>query len=302
MSTQHRALSSVADLMGGLMMVFLFIAIAYMIEVKSKQASLAEQARLAVEALDSAEQARKQAEESEKHAKTSQQIAERARKQAEESEKRAIQSQQDAEQAREKAQRDKSVMSKIAAEYVDSKAALEQAMHLEFDKDLRRWRAEIDNGSIRFLEPDILFDTNSAEIKPQFKSVLDDFFPRYLQILTSQAFCNEIEEVRIEGHTSTEWRDAVNDEDRYLKNAELSQKRAFSVLNHCFSMSASQSRHPWLISTLRANGLSFANPVYNENDDIDPARSRRVEFRVITRTTEKIRRILQTGNALLTEP
>lgn len=291
MSTQQRALGSVADLMAGLMMVFLFIAIAYMIEVKSKQASLAEQARQAVEARDSAEHARKKAEESERHAKASQQAAEQSRKEAEESRR-------EAEEGKKRSDATRAVMSEIASEYVNSKAALEKAMHAEFDRDLKRWHAEIANGSIRFLEPDVLFDTNSAEIKVPFKEVLNDFFPRYLQILTSEQFRDEIEEVRIEGHTSTEWRDAEDDEDRYLKNAELSQRRAFSVLDHCFSLTASRECHPWLITTLRANGLSFANPVRNEQDAIDPARSRRVEFRVITRTTEKIRRILETDEAL----
>jgi outer membrane protein OmpA-like peptidoglycan-associated protein len=118
---------------------------------------------------------------------------------------------------------------------------------------------------------------------------------RAKQILKSKGV-EQIEEVRIEGHTSTEWRDAVDDEDRYLKNAELSQRRAFSVLDHCYSMPASRKQHPWLIKSLRANGLSFASPVKNKEGVIDPERSRRVEFRVITRTTEKIRRILETGN------
>lgn len=270
-------------------MVFLFIAIAYMIEVKSKQASLADEANKAMAALESAETAKHEAEASEKQAKASQELAEASRKEAE-------MSRAEAEEGRKRSDATKAVMSEIAAEYVNSKAALDKALHTEFDKDLKRWRAEIDNGSIRFLEPDILFDTNSAEIKLPFKKILDNFFPRYLAILTSGMFRDEIEEVRIEGHTSTEWRDAVDNADRYLKNAELSQRRAFSVLDHCYSLPASRKQHPWLIKSLRANGLSYASPVKNTRGTIDPERSRRVEFRVITRTTEKIRRILETGN------
>lgn len=298
MSSQQRVLGSVADLMAGLMMVFLFIAIAYMIEVKSKQASLADQAKQAMEARDSSDQARKNAEKSEIQAKASQKAAEASRKEAEVSRKEAEESRIEAEKGRKRSDATRAFMSEIAAEYVNSMAALEQALHTEFDKDLERWRAEIDNGSIRFLEPDILFDTNSAEIKIPFRKILDEFFPRYLEILTSDKFREEIEEVRIEGHTSTEWRDAEDDEDRYLKNAELSQRRAFSVLDHCYSMPASRKLHPWLIKSLRANGLSFASPVKTQEGTIDPERSRRVEFRVITRTTEKIRRILETGNEL----
>ena len=274
MSTQQRTLGSVADLMAGLMMVFLFIAIAYMIQVKSSQKALEDEARKAIEALESAEKARALANQSKE-------AAEQSRLQAEEGKRRS-------DEAR-------AVMSEIAGEYATSKAALDKALHEEFDPDLIRWRAEIDNGSIRFLEPDVLFDSNSSQIKPQFLNILDDFFPRYLEILTSEKFRNEIEEVRIEGHTSTEWRFAANDEDRYLKNAELSQRRAFSVLNHCFSLPASRSNNDWLIKILRANGLSFSTPVVEAEGNMNPERSRRVEFQVITRTTEKIRRIIETN-------
>ncbi len=289
MSTQQRALGSVADLMAGLMMVFLFIAIAYMIQVKSSQVALEEEARNAKVAKEEAEQAKEQAEASERAAL--------------ENEKRAIQSHEEAEASRAEAADGKrrsdeirATMSEIAAEYTASVAALDAALHKEFDRDLKRWHAEIDNGAIRFLEPDILFDTNSDVIKQAFQQILRDFFPRYLAILTSPEFRDEIEEVRIEGHTSIEWRDAADDQERYLKNAELSQRRALSVLQYCFAMDNSRPRHDWLIRTLRANGLSFANPILNDDGTINPERSRRVEFRVITRTTEKIRRILEAGN------
>ena len=278
MSTQQRALGSVADLMAGLMMVFLFIAIAYMIEIQSNQKALADGAK-------KAEEARIQAEASEKAALAS-------AKEALESRRAAEAASQEADERRKSSEKVSATMQAIAGEYSSSKQALENALHAEFEPDLKRWRAEISDGSIRFLEPDILFDTSSAEIKPAFKDILDDFFPRYLSILTSQKFRDEIEEVRIEGHTSTEWRDAVSEQDRYLSNAELSQRRALAVLDHCFRSRESEKHRAWLVSNLRANGLSFARPVPGADGAPDPARSRRVEFRVITRTTEKIRRIL----------
>ena len=289
MSTQQRALGSVADLMAGLMMVFLFIAIAYMIQVKSSQIALEEEAKNAKIAKEEAEHAREQAE-------ASAQLASEKEQRALQSQEEAEASRQDAAEGKRRSDEIRSTMQEIAAEYTASVAALDAALQKEFDKDLKRWHAEIENGAIRFLEPDILFDTNSDVIKPPFRLILDDFFPRYLAILASPAFHEEIEEVRIEGHTSTEWRDAANDEDRYLNNAALSQRRALSVLQYCFAMRSSRPRQEWLIKTLRANGLSFANPILNADGSINPERSRRVEFRAITRTTEKIRRILEAGN------
>src|SRR5690349_8591663 len=50
----------------------------------------------------------------------------------------------------------------------------------EFSSDLDRWRAEIskENLTIQFKEPDVLFAVGSTELKPKFKQILDDFFPR----------------------------------------------------------------------------------------------------------------------------
>ena len=46
---------------------------------------------------------------------------------------------------------------------------------------------------------------------------------------------------------------------------------------------------------MRANGLSFAKPIFTENGDEDVRRSQRVEFKVVTKTQERILRILEAG-------
>ncbi|MDE7217428.1 MAG: OmpA family protein, partial [Helicobacter sp.] len=117
-----------------------------------------------------------------------------------------------------------------------------------------------------------------------FKKVLDSFFPRYIAILSSPKYRDSIEEIRIEGHTSSEWKASHDLAERYLENASLSQARAFSVLQYCFNLPNVRERD-WLISVLRANGLSFAKPL--ETD----ALSRRVEFRTITKSRQKIQEI-----------
>jgi outer membrane protein OmpA-like peptidoglycan-associated protein len=66
------------------------------------------------------------------------------------------------------------------------------------------------------------------------------------------------------------------------------------VLDYVFNMSAKENvERDWLVAVLRANGLSFANPVLNADGSEDSERSRRVEFRVLTKTEDKIYRILQ---------
>lgn len=178
-------------------------------------------------------------------------------------------------------------MSAIAQEHYNLEVALYHDLTQEFSKDLKAWNAVIDEGNtIRFREPDILFAAGEGEIKQRFKEVLDSFFPRYVAILSSTKYRDNIEEIRIEGHTSSEWKASTDIKDRYLENASLSQARAFSVLRYCFSLPKIAKNREWLISVLRANGLSFAKPL--ENEEL----SRRVEFRTITKSKQRIEDIL----------
>ena len=51
-----------------------------------------------------------------------------------------------------------------------------------------------------------------------FAAILDDFIPRYVEILTSGRFKESIKEIRVEGHTSTFWTTATTKLDAYFKN------------------------------------------------------------------------------------
>lgn len=153
----------------------------------------------------------------------------------------------------------------------------------EFEQDLPRWNAIIrrDDLAVRFREPDVLFDVGSAELKPRFRTILRDFFPRYIRILTQEQYVDEIEEVRIEGHTSSEWRAGTDSLEAYINNMELSQDRTRSVLSYVLNMDRAEARYNWLVRRLTANGLSSSNLIYAAGtNEEDPERSRRVEFRI----------------------
>ena len=178
-------------------------------------------------------------------------------------------------------------MSSIAKDYSDLRQELYEALLKEFGKDLKVWDASIDeDNTIRFNEPEVLFDIGAKQVKKRFKDILDDFFPRYVRILALEKFQNSIEEIRIEGHTSQVWFAANTLEERYLGNAELSQARALEVLKYCFNLKSINSYKEWLVKVFRANGLSFAKPL--EDDD----KSRRVEFRVIPKANKDLLKIL----------
>lgn len=95
----------------------------------------------------------------------------------------------------------------IAVTFQQNEVALVEALREEFENDLRRWNAELDPETlvIRFKAPEVLFAPARADIRPEFQAILADFFPRYLAVL--EQFRDSIEEVRIEGHTSSDSRD-----------------------------------------------------------------------------------------------
>lgn len=189
--------------------------------------------------------------------------------------------------------KDKDALVEIAETYKDSIILLNEALHDEFDDDLAEWGAEIlDNNTIVFKEPDVLFEKNKYSVREKFKKILDEFFPRYVEILSSDIFINDIIELRVEGHTSTVGPPGYSEQESYLYNANLSQQRAFSVLEYVFTLAESRAHQKWLIQVLRANGLAFAKLIYDEGVE-NRARSRRVEFQVVTNTEERIEKILK---------
>lgn len=93
----------------------------------------------------------------------------------------------------------------IAITYEKNQTAIHKALHEEFKLDLKKWNASI-NGetlSFEFNSPEVLFKTGSSEINRHFQQILSDFIPRFLKTL--EQFNPSIQEVRIEGHTSSEW-------------------------------------------------------------------------------------------------
>ncbi|MCX7983496.1 MAG: OmpA family protein [Bacteroidetes bacterium] len=165
----------------------------------------------------------------------------------------------------------------------------------EFRADLPRWKAVIDRQtlSVRWESPEVLFTQGGTELRPQFKEILEDFFPRYVAILTSPKYNDDIEEVRIEGHTSSEWRYDVSLDSAYLLNMELSQNRTRSVLEFVLSLPDArvQTQKDWLKKHVTANGLSSSKLIFTNGRE-DKEASRRVEFRVRTNAEKRIVRIL----------
>jgi outer membrane protein OmpA-like peptidoglycan-associated protein len=183
----------------------------------------------------------------------------------------------------------------VAVAYSEIKDALFEDLQAEFKNDLPRWKAQIikEDLSIRFTEPEVLFAPGSSELKPEFRAILSDFFPRYVRILTSPKYKGSINEVRIEGHTSSDWTSVTTPEDAYFRNMELSQARTRSALAYSLGLEEVNDQRDWLRRYLTANGLSSSHPVTDANGAEDAARSRRVEFKVRTDAETRIEKILE---------
>ncbi|MGL5621269.1 OmpA family protein, partial [Cetobacterium sp.] len=145
--------------------------------------------------------------------------------------------------------KEKQSMTDLAEDYKKVKISIYQELFKEFQTDLNQWNAYIDQEtlSIKFREPDIFFEQGSADLNYKFKEILDDFFPRYIEILNSDKFSNEIEEVRIEGHTSTEWTRNSTPMESYFKNMELSQNRTRSTLHYVMTLDSMSSHENFMI-------------------------------------------------------
>ncbi len=182
----------------------------------------------------------------------------------------------------------------VAQAYTANQNALYQALHAEFpDDELLRWDATIDPETLTFtvLSPDIMFGEGDAGLSPRYKALLDDFFPRYMAVLTQ--FLNSITEVRIEGHTSSGWNRSTSDADAYFKNMKLSQDRTRTVLAYVYRLPAVRDQRDWTRSNITAVGFSSSKPVLKDGlQEEDEVRSRRVAFRVITNADKKIGEIL----------
>lgn len=181
----------------------------------------------------------------------------------------------------------------VLTEYVETKNKLYEKLISEFEQDTVEWQMAIGRDlSMKFNNPTVLFNKGSANLTPQFQSILDEFLPRYFDILLNDDLRDRIQEIRIEGHTD-DLSFRSKHADPYIANVMLSQERALSVLIYLREMPAfrqyTEDQKRMLEFWFTANGLSYGKSLdcngeytHKTMKEIDPTLSRRVEFRIVT--------------------
>ncbi len=192
---------------------------------------------------------------------------------------------------------------KKANSYYAMRTDLYEKLMETFGDDLEQWNATIDEDTlaITFRNPDVLFEMNDTALKQEYKDILDVFFPKLINLLYASTFTvdgiekpikDEIEEVRIEGHTATSR--YLTDKQNYERGMETSQERTRNTLDYCINL---ENRIPknqldWVKKHIAAIGYSNSRHItYVDSEKENQDASRRVEFRIMTNATNVLTEI-----------
>lgn len=133
------------------------------------------------------------------------------------------------------------------------------------------------------LDNSVLFDSGEWRLKEKGKETLRKVLPTFFAtFLDDKEIISYLEQLIVEGHTDDTG--PGNSQVNYLYNLDLSQKRAFEVVNFIYadnilSNSLNEERLKNLKIYLSSNGKSNADLIFRENKTIDRAKSRRVTIK-----------------------
>ena len=127
-----------------------------------------------------------------------------------------------------------------------------------------------------------LFELNSWVLSPKGKAFLDKLIPTYLDtILSKDELVETLDSILIQGHTDSQSFKGVSTKDeQFIKNMELSLKRANSVAEYIFHTNYDKKYSEKLRDLVVVEGKSFSEPVLKPDGTEDYNKSRRVELKL----------------------
>jgi len=190
----------------------------------------------------------------------------------------------------------------VATDLKDTKGKIYQALDKSFSKDLKKWDAELlPNLTIRFKNPETLFASGKYGLQPKFQLILEEFIPKYFEILNSSEFRSSIKEIAIEGHTDPSFSGSDDSDCDRMKvrkelkiiceNIGLSQDRAQSVYIKTLEVMQDSPALDDFVKKVHPHDVGSSEPIYNDKGDVDFEKSRRVEFKVFTNAEERLEEI-----------
>jgi len=127
------------------------------------------------------------------------------------------------------------------------------------------------NGSLR-LSSNILFDKGSSQLKERAKGNLREAFEEYIgALVTNPTIKPHLDKIVIEGHTDSDG--------GYLYNLDLSQRRAFAVMNYLLTLEFAQKNN--IKPLIVASGRAYLDAVEVDGiEDKDASRRIEIKFRL----------------------
>lgn len=126
-----------------------------------------------------------------------------------------------------------------------------------------------------------LFELSDWKLSPKGKKLLDKLAPIYINsIFADKELSNEIQYIIIQGHTDSQTFAGVKSKDeQFLKNMDLSLKRANAVAEYIFKTNYDKKYADQFRKLVVVEGKSYNEPVIiNGKEDFD--KSRRVELKL----------------------
>jgi len=137
------------------------------------------------------------------------------------------------------------------------------------------------SGALR-LSSNIFFEQNGFVLKDDAKKAINTSVKKYLDaLMNDEEIKKHIEYIMIEGHTNTDG--------TYLHNLELSQKRAYAVMEHI--LQSDINKNGKLEKYLISGGRSYADLILDKNGKEDKEASRRIEIKFNLKNEDAIREI-----------
>lgn len=184
--------------------------------------------------------------------------------------------------------------------YENTKQQIYEALNNKFAIEQKNQKLTISQDLVvRFLDTEPLFEKDKAILSQRYKDVLDEFIPKYIEIMLDKKFINHIQEVRIGGHTAK--RSAAHRE--YIDLVNLSQNRARAILQYLVSSESfrklSDDERKDLRFKLMAIGFGDGRMVDVNGKFVQVSggqpsgKSRRVEFRIMTDAERRLESALK---------